>query len=51
MKKYAVLKKMFPYAASTVREFDVLNDAKSFKDILKSSEEGYWEYYLVEVLE
>lgn len=51
MKQFAVLKKIGDFPANCVREFDNLNDARAFKNLLSSSESGSWKYYVVEVLE
>ena len=51
MKKYAVMKKIGTFNASVEREFDNIDDARMFKNLLVTSETGKWEYYLVEVLE
>ena len=51
MKKYAVLKKIGNFSATVEREFDNIDDARMFKNLLVTSESGNWEYYLVEVLE
>lgn len=51
MKKYAVMKKIGTFNASVEREFDNIDDARMFKNLLVTSETGKWEYYLIEVLE
>lgn len=50
MKKYAVMKKIGTFSATVVREFDTIDDARMFKNLLVASEAGEWKYYLVEVL-
>lgn len=51
MKKYAVMKKIGGFNATVEREFDNIDNARMFKNLLVVSESGKWEYYLVEVLE
>lgn len=51
MKKYIVIKKIGSFPADEVRQFDNLDDARQFKNLLASSENGNWNYYVVEVLE
>lgn len=51
MKKYAVMKKIGGFNATVEREFDNIDNARMFKNLLVVSENGKWEYYLVEVLE
>lgn len=51
MKKYIVIKKLSSFNADEVRQFDNLDDARCFKNLLASSESGNWNYYVVEVLE
>lgn len=51
MKKYAVLKKIGTFGARVERDFDNIDDARMFKNLLVTSEHEGWEYYLVEVLE
>lgn len=51
MKKFAVLKKIGNFSATVAREFDDLDDARKFKNLLVTSETGSWKYYVVEVLE
>lgn len=52
MKKYAVLKKIGMFGATVEREFDNIDDAHMFKNLLVVSEEkDRNQYYLVEVLE
>jgi len=52
MKKYAVLKKIGTFSATVEREFNNIDDARMFKNLLVVSEEkGNNQYYLVEVLE
>lgn len=51
MKKYMVIKKIGNFNADEVRQFENLDDARQFKNLLASSENGSWNYYVVEVLE
>lgn len=51
MKKFAVLKKIGSFNATVEREFNNIDDARMFKNLLTTSESGGWEYYVVEVLE
>lgn len=51
MEKYMVIKKIGSFHADEVRQFDDLDDARQFKNLLASSENGNWKYYVVEVLE
>lgn len=51
MKKYAVLKQIGNFDPKVEREFDNIDDARMFKNILMASETNGWKYYLVEVLE
>lgn len=51
MKKYAVMKKIGNFSATVEREFNNIDDARMFKNLLVASESSNWEYYLVEVLE
>lgn len=51
MKRFAVLKKIGTFSATVAREFDNIDDARMFKNLLAASESGQWEYYVAEVLE
>lgn len=52
MKKYMVIKKIGSFNADEVRQFDNLDDARQFKNLLASSEDyKKCNYYVVEVLE
>ena len=52
MKKYMVLKKVGTFSADEVRQFDNLDDARMFRNLLSSSEENERiQYNIVEVLE
>lgn len=51
MEKYMVIKKIGNFKADEVRQFDNLDNARQFKNLLTSSENGNWKYYVVEVLE
>ena len=52
MKKYIVLTKIGNFSASEVRQFDNLEDARAFRDLLNlSNDSPYTAYYIVEVIE
>ena len=51
MKKFAVLKKIGNFNATVEREFDNIDDARMFKNLLATSESKGWEYFVAEVLE
>ena len=52
MKKYMVIKKIGSFNADEVRQFDNLDDARQFRNLLALSEEyERCNYYVVEVLE
>ena len=52
MKKYMVLRKIGIFNAEEVRQFDNLDDARMFRNLLSSSEENERILYnIVEVLE
>lgn len=50
MKKYVVLRKN-SISTGIEREFDNIDDARMFKNLMATSETGSWKYYVVEVLE
>ena len=49
MKKYVVIRKN-SISSGVEREFDELEDATQFKNLMQRSEQGSWEYYVAEVL-
>ena len=52
MKKYMILKKIGTFSADEVRQFDNLDDARMFRNLLNTSEEyERTQYFIVEVLE
>lgn len=52
MKKYMILKKVGIFNADEVRQFDNLDDARMFRNLLNASEEyERTQYFIVEVLE
>ena len=52
MKKYIVLRKIGIFNAEEVRQFDNLDDARMFRNLLNTSEEyERTQYFIVEVLE
>lgn len=52
MKKYMVLRKIGIFNAEEVRQFDNLDDARMFRNLLNASEEyERTQYFIVEVLE
>lgn len=52
MKKYMVLRKIGIFNAEEVRQFDNLDDARMFRNLLNTSEENESiQYNIVEVLE
>ena len=52
MKKYMILKKVGIFNADEVRQFDNLDDARMFRNLLNTSEEyERTQYFIVEVLE
>lgn len=52
MKKFVVLKKIGTFSAQAEREFDNIDDARMFRNLLNVSKTSeYIEYYVVEVLE
>lgn len=52
MKKFAVLKKIGTFSAQVEREFDNIDDARMFRNLLNVSKTSeHIEYYIVEVLE
>lgn len=51
IKQFVVIKKIGDFDGKVVREFDSENDAQSFADLLKSSEDKkYINYWVAEVL-
>lgn len=52
MKKYMILKKVGTFSADEVRQFDNLDDARMFRNLLNTSEDcKHVEFIVVEVLE
>lgn len=52
MKKYIVLKKIGIFGADEVRQFDNLDDARAFRNLLATSEEHErTTYYVAEIVE
>ena len=52
MKKYMILKKVGTFSADEVRQFDNLDDARMFRNLLNASEEyERTQHFIVEVLE
>lgn len=52
MKKYMVLRKIGIFNAEEVRQFDNLDDARMFRNLLNTSEDcKHVEFIVVEVLE
>lgn len=52
MKKYIVLHKIGTFSASEERQFDNLDDARMFRNLLNNSKDAdYHEYYIAEVIE
>lgn len=52
MKKYIVLKKIGIFGAEEVRQFDNLDDARAFRNLLSTSEEHKrTTYYVAEIVE
>jgi len=52
MKKYAVLHKIGSFNAECEREFDNIDDARAFRNLLNISKDyEHTHYYIVEVLE
>ena len=52
MKKYIVLKKIGSFSAREERQFDNLEDARAFRNLLNVSKDSeYAEYYIAEVIE
>lgn len=52
MKKYVILHKIGSFSAKEERQFDNLEDARMFRNLLNSSKDAdYHEYYIAEVIE
>ena len=52
MKRYMILKKVGTFSADEVRQFDNLDDARMFRNLLNTSEDcKHVEFIVVEVLE